>query len=152
MSRDIFEAVTAITHPLPDAGRFAATNTHRSPDDLDMVFTEVLEQAHQQREEYLNQLRNSAEHAAERDEEFDPLLAEIERCRDQMLAAERQMRLLVAYAREFVRPQPYPLKDLARAAGLSVSGVRIAYDEDEIREVGELTGDKPRKPYSDTQS
>lgn len=62
------------------------------------------------------------------------------------------MRLLVAYAREFVRPQPYPLKDLARAAGLSISGVRIAYDEDEIREVGELTGDKPRKPYPDTQS
>jgi len=57
------------------------------------------------------------------------------------------MRLLLAYAREFVRPQPYQLKDLARAASMSISGVRIAYDEDEVHELIALTGVKPRRAW-----
>jgi hypothetical protein len=148
-SRDIFEAVGAITCPLPDADAFAAANQHLSDADRDDVFDDVRTAAAREREVYINDLREEAERAAERDEEFDPLLAEVARCRAEMLAAERRMRLLVAYAREYVRPQPYQLKDLAQAAGLSISGVRIAYDEDEVREVGELTGDKPRRPWTD---
>jgi hypothetical protein len=57
------------------------------------------------------------------------------------------MRLLIAYGREFTRPRPYRLEDLARAAGMSISGIRTAYDEeDEIAEVAKLTGTRPRRP------
>ena len=55
------------------------------------------------------------------------------------------MRLLIAYGREFTRLCPYRLEDLARAAGMSISGIRTAYDEDEIAEVAKLTGTRPRR-------
>jgi hypothetical protein len=148
-SRDIFEALAAITHPLPEYQEFAALNDHLADDDRQVAFSDTLEQAEREREAYLNELREQGEYAAENGGEFDPLLGEVARCRAEMLNAERRMRLLVAYAREFVRPQPYQLKDLAQAAGLSISGVRIAYDEDEVREVIERTGDKPRRPWPD---
>ena len=57
------------------------------------------------------------------------------------------MRLLIAYGREFTRPRPYRLEDLARAAGMSISGIRTAYDQDEIAEVARLTGTRPRRPF-----
>jgi hypothetical protein len=38
------------------------------------------------------------------------------------------------------------LKSLEAAAGLSISGVRIAYDKDEIGEVEQILGEKPRRP------
>ena len=41
--------------------------------------------------------------------------------------ADRELRLLIAYARELVTPRPYRLADLAEASGLSISGVRVAY-------------------------
>jgi hypothetical protein len=145
-TRDLFEAVVAITHPLPDFEDFAASNQHLQPDDQQSIFNEVLEEALEERERVRGELRQQAESAAEDDVYVDPLLAELAACRAQMLHLERTMRLLIAYAREYVRPQPYQLKDLAQAAGMSISGVRIAYDEDEIREVGDLTGDKPRRP------
>jgi ElaB/YqjD/DUF883 family membrane-anchored ribosome-binding protein len=145
-SRDIYEAVVAITHPLPDREDFAAHNAHLSAEDQDLVFQELLQEVMGERERVLADLHEQAQHAAEADDYVDPLLAEIDACRDEMLRLERTMRLLIAYAREYVRPHPYQLKDLARAAGMSISGVRIAYDEDEVREVGELTGDKPRRP------
>jgi hypothetical protein len=60
----------------------------------------------------------------EHEDDFDPLLGEIAAARNAMLAAEARMRLLIAYGREFTRPRPYRLEDLARAAGRSISGVR----------------------------
>ena len=75
----------------------------------------------------------------------DPLLTSLQRARDRMLAAERDLRLLLAYAREFAEPRPYRLEDLARAAGMSISGVRTAYDHDEITQVAEMTGLQPRR-------
>ena len=49
--------------------------------------------------------------------------------------------------REFTRPRPYRLEDLARAAGMSISGVRTSYDDDEVAEVTRLTGARPaRRP------
>ena len=56
------------------------------------------------------------------------------------LAAERDLRLLLAYAPEFAVPRPYRLEDLDRAAGMSISGSRTAYDDDEIGEVTAITG------------
>jgi hypothetical protein len=37
------------------------------------------------------------------------------------------------------------LEDLARAAGMSISGIRTAYDEAEIGEVTAITGLAPRR-------
>ena len=57
------------------------------------------------------------------------------------------MRVLIAYGREFTRPRPYRLEDLARAAGMSISGVRTAYADDEVAEAARLTGVRPaRRP------
>lgn len=145
-TRDIYEAVAAIAHPLPDADEFAAANQHLIGDVLEDVLNDARMEVAQEREQAAAELREHAEHAADGGDYFDPLLAELAYCRAQMLRYERMTRLLIAYAREYVRPQPYQLKDLAQAAGMSISGVRIAYDDDEVREVGELTGDKPRRP------
>jgi hypothetical protein len=146
MRKDIFEAVGALVHRLPDEQEFARSNPHLSPADRSDVFDDVRDEAVREREQYVERLREEAERAADRDEEFDPLLAELARCRAQILEMERRLGLLLAYGREFVRPQPYQLKDLAAAAGLSISGVRIAYDTDEISEVEQIIGEKPRRP------
>lgn len=61
-----------------------------------------------------------------------------------MLAAEARMRRLIAYGREFTRPRPYRLEDLARAAGMSLSGVRTAYAD---AEVARLTGARPARRH-----
>jgi len=105
-------------------------------------------EAYADAKERVRQLRD--EHAEHRrvpwhEADIDPLLGEIREARADMLEAERRMRLLIAYAREFVRPRPYRLEDLANAASLSMSGVRIAYDDDEIEQVTEVTGQKPRR-------
>jgi hypothetical protein len=136
---------------MPDAEGFAETNQHLSAADRELVLAEQEEDVAERRQAYVAELRQLAEQAAEQDEDFDPLLEEVAQCRAEMLAAEQRMRRLLAYAREFVRPQPYQLKELAHAAGLSISGVRIAYDEDEVRDVSGLTGDKPRRPWPEAQ-
>ena len=48
------------------------------------------------------------------------------------------MRLLIAYGRCFTHPRPYKLIDLANAAGMSISGIRTAYDTDEIDQAAEI--------------
>jgi hypothetical protein len=62
----------------------------------------------------------------------DALLEAIRAVRQRKEKADRDMRLLLAYAREHVTPRPYRLVDLAQAAGLSVSGVRTAYSQADI--------------------
>jgi hypothetical protein len=146
MRTDIYEAVVALVHRLPDEREFAASNPHLSPSDRSLIFGDLYEGALRERERYVAGLREDAERAADRDEDFDPLLSELASCRAQILEMERRIGLLLAYGREFVRPQPYQLKDLAAAAGLSISGVRIAYDAEEIGEVEQIVGEKPRRP------
>jgi len=109
-------------------------------EDTDQAAEVDHERWEQLREEHAELLRLRWHEA-----DIDPLLGELRQARADMLEAERRTRLLIAYAREFVRPRPYRLQDLAHAASLSMSGVRIAYDDDEIHQVGELTGQKPRR-------
>ena len=59
----------------------------------------------------------------------DPLLAALADARKRKQRADQQIRLLLAYAREHVQPRPYRLADLAKAAGMSISGVRTAYTQ-----------------------
>jgi hypothetical protein len=59
--------------------------------------------------------------------------------------AARDMRLLLAYAREITAPRPYRLADLAQAAGLSISGIRTAYNQDDVRHAVSLLGGSPQR-------
>jgi AraC-like DNA-binding protein len=68
----------------------------------------------------------------------DPLLKEIREAHRRKLQAEEDLRTLIAYAREFIRPRPYRLIDLAEAAGMSVSGVRTMYARSDVERVAAL--------------
>lgn len=68
----------------------------------------------------------------------DLLLNEIRMARQRKIQAEQDLRMLIAYAREFIRPRPYRLADLARAAGMSVSGIRTLYDDSDVKRVADL--------------
>jgi hypothetical protein len=77
----------------------------------------------------------------------DPLLNAIREAARQKLRAEEDLRTLIAYAREFVRPRPYRLIDLAKAAGISVSGVRTAYGPCDVERVAGLLRQATRRQH-----
>jgi hypothetical protein len=71
----------------------------------------------------------------------DALLAALADTRRRKDQAARDMRLLLAYAREIVTPRPYRLADLAEAAGLSISGIRTAYTASDLQQAWQLIYD-----------
>lgn len=83
---------------------------------------------------------------------LDPLLAEITDARAELEASERKLRRLITYGREFVEPRPYTLDVLAQAAGMSVSGVRTFYADEEIDAVARLIGARLRRREGDDQA
>lgn len=127
-TRDLIDNITTIlTWPDLDG----------QPDD---VHAAIWEHTEGDRAELAENLRTARDEGGQ-----DPLLTSLSRARDRMLAAERDLRLLTAYAREFAEPRPYRLDDLARAAGMSISGIRTAYNGDEITRIAEMTGLQPRR-------
>ena len=70
----------------------------------------------------------------------DPLLAALADAAHRKRRAERDIRLLLAYAREHTKPRPYRLADLAQAAGKSISGILTAYSTADIDQAAHLTG------------
>src|SRR5947199_6244763 len=68
----------------------------------------------------------------------DPVLAALRAARARRDQADRDIRILLAYARELTTPRPYRLADLAAATGMSISGIRTAYtaaDADAARRI-----------------
>lgn len=83
----------------------------------------------------------------------DPVLAALRTARARRDQADRDIRILLAYARELATPRPYRLADLAEATGKSISGVRTAYslvDVDTARHIIRAFG-PPRMPATDPQ-
>ena len=68
----------------------------------------------------------------------DVLLVALADARQRKQQAAQDVRLLLAYAREFATPRPYRLADLAEAAGMSISGIRTAYTPADIEAVSIL--------------
>jgi hypothetical protein len=68
----------------------------------------------------------------------DALLLALCDARQRKEQADRDLRLLLAYAREIITPRPYRLADLAEAAGMSISGVRSAYNRDDVERAAQL--------------
>jgi hypothetical protein len=135
VGRDLIGDIVAILEPMP-ATLDPAVEMEASEVEAHRAGRE---QAVREREELEASLRLSWEEG-----DIDPLLSMIAAARARMLAAERDLRLLVAYGREFVHPRPYRLEDLAGAAGMSISGVRTAYDDEEVEQVAEMTARRPR--------
>jgi hypothetical protein len=73
----------------------------------------------------------------------DPVLTTLAGLRRQRHDLDAAMRRLLAYWREFTRPRPCKLADLADAAGMSISGVRTTYDADDIAQVAQAIGLTP---------
>jgi hypothetical protein len=139
-TRDIITDLVNLTHPMPTD--YPGEDAHEAERD---DWSDRCSEVDHERQKYERNLRLSWEHA----DGYDPLLSEIAAARREMLAAQKRMRVLIAYGREFVEPRPYTLDDLARAAGMSISGVRTAYDDDEIIDAARLTGAKIRRRPED---
>ncbi|WP_410595471.1 hypothetical protein [Amycolatopsis sp. lyj-23] len=139
--RDMIDDLVDILYPWPGAEDVPDGDE----DALDAWRSEVSDE----REKFEENLRLNEEHA---EGDYDPLLAEISAARREMRAAEERMRMLLAYGREFIKPQPYQLKDLAGATGMSISGTRSAYTVEEIAAVARRIGRQPRFRAEDTST
>ncbi len=128
-----------IRHPLPRA--------EEMPEGDEDVYTDWSHEVARERGTYERELRMHEEHE---EGDWDPLLAEIHTARQEMRAAEERMRMLVAFGREFIKPQPYQLKQLAEATGMSISGTRSSYTVDEVAAVARRIGRQPRFRTDDT--
>ena len=116
--------------PFPDAGD--------TEDSSEVPVEYIL----QEREELAESLRNSWSHG-----DVDPLLSTLASLRQQRLRLEAEMRMLIAYGRRFTHPRPYKLIDLANAAGMSISGVRTAFEAEEVDQVAEILSRPPASEH-----
>ncbi|WP_182544496.1 hypothetical protein [Halosaccharopolyspora lacisalsi] len=77
--------------------------------------------------------------------DIDPLLGQISAARARRDEADRKIRLLMAYGREFTGTRPdYTWESLAAAARLPYSTARSTFDEDDIATVAERLETEPR--------
>jgi hypothetical protein len=127
---DTCAEIAALVHPMPER-----------TDENDEGYPDMAEAVWREREDLAEQLRLSWQEGG-----VDPLLSTLAHLHEERLQLEAAMRLLMAYGRCFTHPRPYKLIDLARAAGLSISGVRIAFTDEEITQAAEILR---RSPVSD---
>ncbi|WP_435059656.1 hypothetical protein [Streptomyces sp. bgisy060] len=123
--------LAAVLHPLPEPGSV-------TPDDC---FDDAREQTEDLRKQYADNLD-----AAALDTDSEPLILALEQARAQKEAADRRIRLILAYAREFYPPRRYSLRELGAASGYTTSGVNAAYGAQEIKQVQSQIHRAPRRP------
>lgn len=113
-----------------------------SPEQVDPpeAFDDAVQETLARRIEYADNLRAGWDAADQ-----DPLLGEIRKFARRRSELDRDLRQLVAYGREFVRPRPYTLAKLAEAAGLANhSSARSFYGSSDVAKVAAATGIKAR--------
>ncbi|GGM24104.1 hypothetical protein GCM10010129_80640 [Streptomyces fumigatiscleroticus] len=125
---DVIGDITAIRNPLPRPGEVTPADCY--PDAYD--------QAERARAEDTADLQAQCEALEE-----DPLVLALGGARARKEAADREIRLLLAYGREFHGRRPYPLEDLAAASGMSFSGVRTAYTDTDVETVARFLDRAP---------
>ncbi|KUL23731.1 hypothetical protein [Streptomyces regalis] len=125
---DLIGDLTAIRIPLPQPGDV-------TPAEL---YPDAREEAEQARENYAFALGAQCDEVQE-----DPLLIALGNARAAREAADREIRHLLAYGREFHGDRPYKLEPLAQASGLTPSGIRTAYGSSEIDSVARGIGRRP---------
>lgn len=131
----VYDDIAAILHPMPGPGAL--------PDALpDDVADDVRDDADRARKETAFALEAAWDAHGD---DAEPLLSAIAAARRRREDTEAEIRRLIAYGREFTRPRPYKLAELAAAAGMSVSGVRTAYDHQEVADVQGAVGRAPRE-------
>jgi hypothetical protein len=143
-STDHFDRIAALVYPIDFDTATARTGTPDEDADADHARADHYEAVLAARADFAENLRRAA------DADVDPLLAAIEQFAAARDAADAKVRHLIAYAREFLPKRSYTLEELARAAGMSTSGVDTAYgrprttENPVIRAVAEATGILPR--------
>ena len=127
-TRDMCAEIAALLSPLPAPGDPGAED---APDG----------QLAEEQDQHAESLRVAWDEGG-----VDPLLSTLARLRQERLRLEADMRLLIAYGRRFTHPRPYKLIDLANAAGMSISGVRTAYDDEEGEQAAGILNRPPAPP------
>ncbi|WP_327250060.1 hypothetical protein [Streptomyces sp. NBC_01320] len=122
--------IAAIRFPLPGPGSV-------TPPDL---YFDACEQAERLRAEEAENLE-----AASDGLDTDPLLLALQDARARKASADAEIRRLLAYGREFHGARPYRLESLAEASGMTISGIRTAYGNDEITEVAREVHREPNR-------
>lgn len=130
----LLEDVAAVLHPRP-----APPAGVENDADAKAAYLAAIEEVSARRREEIAEL----EAEWERDG-TDPLLAALASVRRRRESAEADMRALLAYGREVVRPRAYTLADLAKASGMSVSGARTAYGDTDVAVAVEAAGGAAR--------
>lgn len=145
--RDTIDDLTDLLYPLPDRSHMrlvdSAGYTDDDPDAEAEAFDVVYGKVAQQRHAFEDNLRTVQEaspivlDSGTVPVDVDPLITELHRARVDQQDAERRLRLLLAYAREYT-PNDYSLAELGGAAGMSGSGVRTFYTAIDVGRVFEL--------------
>ncbi|MER5650252.1 hypothetical protein [Streptosporangium sp. NPDC002524] len=133
----VYDEIAAILHPLPEPGSI-------EPEE---IYNDACWEVDTTRKEAALALEMGWDA-----QEAEPLLSAIAAARRRKEQAEEEIRLLVAYGREFTRPRPYTLAELAAAAGMSISGVRTAYDHGQVAAVAVAIGRPGRDWRADDPS
>jgi hypothetical protein len=128
------EDIAALLNPMP-------AHVENGDESDDESYAHATQAAWQEREEMAEDLRTRWSEG-----DIDPLLSTLTSLRNRRLQLEADMRVLIAYGRCFTHPRPYKLIDLANAAGMSISGIRTAYDTDEINQAAEILERAPTTP------
>lgn len=119
----LLEDIAAIVHPRPVPPPGIAADGGAAE-----AYTATLAEASAARTSLMDELGT-----AWKADDTDPLLTALANARARKERAEAEIRALVAYGREIVRPRSYTLTSLAEASGMSFSGVRTVYGEADVR-------------------
>ncbi|WP_139128813.1 hypothetical protein [Micromonospora nigra] len=126
---DLTDDIAALLHPLP-----RPLPAHADDHETDL-YERQLKEVLTCRADTVRRLRE-----VWTTHDYDPLLFALGEQQRVKAAAEERIRLLVAYAREFVSPRPYTQEALAAEMEASPSAVRGAYDHQDVEIVASATG------------